>query len=554
MSTSGCHTTVNFLIFLCLAINSAYSWDSDDLELFDLVEEVNANFYELLGVSTTASGSEIKKAYRKKTLQVHPDKNEAADAEEQFRKLVSVYEVLKDDEKREKYNQVLETGLPDWRQPVFYYRKARKLGLVELAAVLFLIITVGHYFVMWAIYLERRLALEDFFESKRKRETKGKRGKAAVMNEKLEENMNITLQSIPKPQLAKLWPITFTLWSIRTSVGFPSRVRMWREMRKLEMEARQMELEEQERLDAQYREEQELRKQKRKVKVEREIAVLTKSDITPVMYGQKDEADDSSDSGSVYKENVKTGEWVDEDYVLLSKAYIKFPGGTAKRWEKIAEMVGRPVNEVTSKYKKMKGNFQMNLSDTVQGGIKAKKDVVISDDIISKPTDETENSENVVRKRHKNKQKNDTEKTLITSNGSGNDQSNKENITSNQASSMDSNSKQNSLQKQQKNQSSAKNTSSVKISEKKSDNKNTEGALNDKSESNNDPQVKCEGLDAWSQNQQVILEWALKQYPKGTDQRWEKIAEQIPGKTKEECVLRFKYLAVLVKQKKQQKS
>ena len=31
---------------------------------------------------------------------------------------------------------------------------------------------------------------------------------------------------------------------------------------------------------------------------------------------------------------------------MLSKAYIKFPGGTAKRWEKIAEMVGRPVGEV----------------------------------------------------------------------------------------------------------------------------------------------------------------------------------------------------------------
>lgn len=46
----------------------------------------------------------------------------------------------------------------------------------------------------------------------------------------------------------------------------------------------------------------------------------------------------------------------------------------------------------------------------------------------------------------------------------------------------------------------------------------------------------CEnkGLDAesWSQNQQVILEWALKQYPKTTEQRWEKIAEHIPGKTK----------------------
>ena len=36
----------------------------------------------------------------------------------------------------------------------------------------------------------------------------------------------------------------------------------------------------------------------------------------------------------------------------------------------------------------------------------------------------------------------------------------------------------------------------------------------------------------WSQNQQKILEWTLTQYPKGTPERWDKIAEHIPGKTK----------------------
>ena len=36
----------------------------------------------------------------------------------------------------------------------------------------------------------------------------------------------------------------------------------------------------------------------------------------------------------------------------------------------------------------------------------------------------------------------------------------------------------------------------------------------------------------WSQNQQKILEWALNQFPKGTAERWDKIAEHIPGKTK----------------------
>ena len=42
--------------------------------------------------------------------------------------LVAVYEVLKNPEKRKTYDSVLREGLPDWRQPVYYYRKARKLG------------------------------------------------------------------------------------------------------------------------------------------------------------------------------------------------------------------------------------------------------------------------------------------------------------------------------------------------------------------------------------------------------------------------------------------
>ena len=41
-------------------------------------------------------------------------------------------------------------------------------------------------------------------------------------------------------------------------------------------------------------------------------------------------------------------DWTDADLALLSKAMAKLPGGTPHRWEKIAEMVGRSVNEVSS--------------------------------------------------------------------------------------------------------------------------------------------------------------------------------------------------------------
>ena len=61
---------------------------------------------------------------------------------------------------------------------------------------------------------------------------------------------------------------------------------------------------------------------------------------------------------------------------------------------------------------------------------------------------------------------------------------------------------------------------------------------------------KSQDDGGWSQNQQKIFEWALAQYPKGTAERWDKIAEHIPGKNKTDCVARFKFIVESLKQKK----
>lgn len=87
---------------------------------------------------------------------MHPDKNSAEDANIQFRNLVSVYEVLKDSTKREKYNDVLKNGLPNWKSALYYYRRVRKMGLGEMAAILFAIITICQYIIAWAAYAEKK--------------------------------------------------------------------------------------------------------------------------------------------------------------------------------------------------------------------------------------------------------------------------------------------------------------------------------------------------------------------------------------------------------------
>ncbi len=64
------------------------------------------DYYEILGVTKNASAPEIKKAYRKKALKYHPDKNPGdAEAEEMFRKSAEAYEVLSNADKKARYDQ-----------------------------------------------------------------------------------------------------------------------------------------------------------------------------------------------------------------------------------------------------------------------------------------------------------------------------------------------------------------------------------------------------------------------------------------------------------------
>lgn len=70
------------------------------------------DYYEILGISKSASEDEIKKAYRKLAIKYHPDKNpDDKKAEEKFKEAAEAYEVLSNPEKRQRYNQFGHAGV-----------------------------------------------------------------------------------------------------------------------------------------------------------------------------------------------------------------------------------------------------------------------------------------------------------------------------------------------------------------------------------------------------------------------------------------------------------
>ena len=73
---------------------------------------MDLDYYQILGVERTASEDEIKRAYKKMAIKYHPDRNPGdKEAEEKFKQAAEAYDVLRDPEKRSRYDQFGKAGI-----------------------------------------------------------------------------------------------------------------------------------------------------------------------------------------------------------------------------------------------------------------------------------------------------------------------------------------------------------------------------------------------------------------------------------------------------------
>ncbi|VDM37242.1 unnamed protein product [Toxocara canis] len=415
------------ILMLGVMCGLAKCWSNDELALYDLVEEVNANFYELFSVKQVAA----------------------------------IYEVLKSPQLRGTYDNVLEFGLPDWRQPIYYIRRARKLSWIETAFVLLIISTVTHYLMLWGAYIDKYWVMLSRTGKARKKELRLARKAGAVNAEEAFDAAISAQLADARPTLRNLLPILILSTFYKLAILSPALVQQSYEYFRAPQES--SEEDEPKELPA-YME----------LSPQPIYEYAVANDLKPVLTTQYTATDSKNNISDGHRPHnlIRDDKWNCEELELLVKLTTeKYPAGTPDRWKLVGRVLNRSPEEVAA----MTGKLKLVRKDEYAKLLRAAQSssVVVA-------------AANVTALRG----------TVGESNGE------------------------------------VDNESSAISPIRPTDEPNS-------------------ALD-WSQHDQRLFETALQQFPKGTADRWDKIVNCVPNKTKQQCIDRFKYLSEMVRQRKLQ--
>ncbi|VDM93498.1 unnamed protein product, partial [Onchocerca ochengi] len=323
-------------LLLSLKCITVLAWTTKELFIYDLVEEVGESFYDFYGISKDAEISNIKKAYRRLSMEWHPDRNSDEKAEEQFRKIAAIYEVLKSPDLREEYDRILEYGLPDWKQPVFYYRRARKLSWFEGMIVLVIICSIGHYFMLWGAYLDKYLTLSSNRSKLRKKEIRQLK-KIGSDAETMHEAEISEMLSDVCPSWRNSLPALIISLLYNIAISLPDYIHGYINVWHPENEKDNIE---------------EISSRRYVATRQPVYEYAVASDVKPVLSSAfSEDSAEKSDSQSVTHNNA----WSSEELALLVRLSTeKYPTGTPNRWELLAKALDRLPQDITFMVGKLK--------------------------------------------------------------------------------------------------------------------------------------------------------------------------------------------------------
>ncbi|VUZ50544.1 unnamed protein product [Hymenolepis diminuta] len=519
-----------FTIFLS-SIFVANAWDQSELEIFDLMEEMKVNFYEFLNVPMTASSADIKHAYRKLSMELHPDRNkDDPEAGVKFRQLAVIYQILRDDDRRERYNEALEHGIPDWKTPVFYYRKLRKMSNHEICALVTIVSITIHFATLWGFAYERRWTLRERLESHMKRHKASDKRKIAIDLE-IEEQLKV----IKYPTFMDILPVALVRGFINLIKSIPAGISRLRGTVHANIEKVKKDLDEKRELAKEIKEFIKRKEERKKKKMK--ACIMHKNDdeeldcfnnsyqVTNLVV----KMDEINDKGVETEDTVgEKKSWTQNEELALIRLTNKYPGGFPNRWSKIAQILGRSVTDVTAKASEIANKLSSRtlINPTMDDFYEGEPS-----DVEQINEEESEGEDNYCLSKCKANRSGKVE----SSNNRGHPISHEEGIVTQSGN--------NSIEGEA--------TSEMNIVDEDVHVSRRKLKAKAKTVVETGREITAPGAAGWTQKEQNQLETAMNSFSKETPKRWQLIAECVPSKTLTEVMDRVKFLAERSKKKLQ---